>query len=51
MEKTLFIFGFGYSARALARLLGDEFTIVGTSREAGDGVIKWPRPCRKPRIC
>ena len=42
MDKTLFIFGFGYSARALARLLGDEFTIVGTSREAGDGVIKWP---------
>lgn len=42
MDKTLFIFGFGYSARALARLLQDEFTIIGTSREAGDGVIQWP---------
>lgn len=42
MEKTLFIFGFGYSARALARLLRDEFIIIGTSREAGDGVIQWP---------
>ncbi len=42
MDKTLFIFGFGYSARALARLLQVEFTIIGTSREAGADVIQWP---------
>ncbi|MDE9450019.1 SDR family oxidoreductase [Aliiroseovarius sp. Z3] len=42
MDKTLFVFGFGYTARALARLLGDELTIIGTSREAGPDVIQWP---------
>ncbi|MCK8463410.1 SDR family oxidoreductase [Aliiroseovarius sp. S1339] len=42
MDKTLFIFGFGYSARALARKLGGDFTIIGTSREPGEGVIQWP---------
>ncbi|WP_371170265.1 SDR family oxidoreductase [Aliiroseovarius sp. 2305UL8-7] len=42
MKKTLFIFGFGYSARALARQLGDEFKIIGTSREAGEDTIQWP---------
>lgn len=42
MDKTLFIFGFGYSARALATRLRDEFTIIGTSREPGDDVIRWP---------
>lgn len=42
MEKTLFIFGFGYTAQALARELGDRFTIIGTSREASEGVIQWP---------
>ncbi|UWQ14173.1 SDR family oxidoreductase [Aliiroseovarius sp. M344] len=42
MDKTLFIFGFGYSARALAALLRDDFTIIGTSREPGDDVIRWP---------
>ncbi|WP_432448246.1 SDR family oxidoreductase [Aliiroseovarius marinus] len=42
MDKTLFIFGYGYSARAFATALPDDFTIIGTSREAGPNVIKWP---------
>lgn len=42
MGKTLFVFGFGYSARALAKTLGDDYTIIGTSRERADGVIQWP---------
>lgn len=45
MEKTLFVFGFGYSARALAEMLGDEYTIAGTSRERSEGVIQWPGDC------
>lgn len=42
MRKKLFIFGFGYSARALARKLGDEYTIIGTSREQGKDTLRWP---------
>lgn len=42
MKKTLFIFGFGFSARALARDLSDDFTIIGTSRSPRPGVIQWP---------
>lgn len=42
MDKTVFIFGYGYSARAFATALPDDFTIIGTSREAGPNVIEWP---------
>ncbi|SMR82229.1 Nucleoside-diphosphate-sugar epimerase [Aliiroseovarius halocynthiae] len=42
MKKTLFVFGFGYSARALARELPDDFTVIGTSRNGGPDVIEWP---------
>ena len=42
MKKTLFVFGFGYSARALAAELPSDFTVIGTSREAGPDVIQWP---------
>ena len=42
MDKTLFIFGYGYSARALTRGLVGKFTVFGTSREAGPDVLQWP---------
>ncbi|MCK0126612.1 SDR family oxidoreductase, partial [Gelidibacter sp. F2691] len=42
MKKTLFVFGYGYSARALARELAGDFTTIGTSREAGPDVVLWP---------
>lgn len=42
MKKTLFVFGYGYSARALAAELPGDFTVIGTSREAGPDVIQWP---------
>lgn len=47
MKKTLLCLGYGYSARALARLLlADGWRVIGTSREliAEDGVemMTWP---------
>lgn len=43
MNKTLFIFGYGYSAQALARELEPQgWTVIGTSREGRDGTIRWP---------
>ncbi len=43
MDKTLFIFGYGYSAQALARELAPQgWTVIGTSREGRDGTIRWP---------
>lgn len=43
MNKTLFIFGYGYSAQALARELEPQgWTVIGTSREGRDGTMRWP---------
>ncbi|MDA5095054.1 SDR family oxidoreductase [Aliiroseovarius sp. KMU-50] len=43
MEKTLFIFGYGYSAQALARVLKPQgWTVIGTSREGRERTILWP---------
>lgn len=46
MDKTLLCFGFGYSARALARHLPEEWQIIGTSRaprEMGRAApLLWP---------
>lgn len=42
MDKTFFIFGYGYSAQAFARALPQDFTVIGTSREAGPDVVEWP---------
>ena len=40
--KRLLIFGYGYSARALAQVLRAEgWEVRGTTRD-GDGAIKWP---------
>ena len=39
----LLCFGFGYSARALARRLGPEWTISGTSREDGQETQRFDR--------
>ena len=37
----LLAFGFGYTARALARRLAG-WEVTGSSREGGDGVLRWP---------
>ncbi len=48
MEKTLLIFGFGYTARALAApLVRDGWRVIGTTRDGletveGCEVVKWP---------
>lgn len=43
MDKNLFIFGYGYSAQALARvLMADGWQVTGTSREGRDGTLMWP---------
>jgi len=41
MRNKLLCFGYGYTARALSRLLPD-WTITGTSRDEEDGTIQWP---------
>jgi nucleoside-diphosphate-sugar epimerase len=42
-RATLLCFGFGYSARALARRLGRDWTVAGTSREGGEGTSRFDR--------
>lgn len=43
MDKNLFIFGYGYSAQALARvLMADGWQVTGTSREGREGTMMWP---------
>ncbi|UWQ07971.1 SDR family oxidoreductase [Aliiroseovarius crassostreae] len=43
MENALFIFGYGYSARALARVLEPQgWRVTGTSRDGQGGTIRWP---------
>lgn len=42
MRKTLLSFGHGYTARALEKQLPDDWTVIGTSRDGGNGTIKWP---------
>ncbi len=43
MENTLFIFGYGYSARALARVLEPQgWRVIGTSRDGQGDTIRWP---------
>jgi len=42
MDKMLFIFGYGYSARAFAQHVAGDFNVIGTSREAAPDVIQWP---------
>jgi nucleoside-diphosphate-sugar epimerase len=39
----LLCFGFGYTARVLAARLGDEWEIVGTSRDGGGGCLRFDR--------
>lgn len=41
MTNTLLCFGYGYTARALARILPD-WTIIGTSRDGEGDTLKWP---------
>lgn len=54
MDKTLLCFGFGYSARALARHLPEEWRIVGTSRaprEMGRAApLLWPGGDPRPAL-
>lgn len=43
MDKTIFIFGYGYTARVLgAKLKRDGWTVVGTSRDVGADALLWP---------
>jgi nucleoside-diphosphate-sugar epimerase len=44
----LLCFGFGYSARALAARLGDDWEVVGTSRDGKDGCLRFDREHRLP---
>jgi nucleoside-diphosphate-sugar epimerase len=39
VNRRLLCFGFGYSARALARILGPDWSITGTSRDAEPHVV------------
>jgi nucleoside-diphosphate-sugar epimerase len=41
MTGRLLCFGLGYSARALVRRLGDGWSVVSTSREGGDGSLRF----------
>lgn len=54
MEKTLLCFGFGYSARALARHLPEEWQIIGTNRaprEMGRAApLLWPGGDPRPAL-
>lgn len=45
---ALLCFGLGYSARALARRLGAEWRVSGTSRTGGDGGARFDREHRLP---
>lgn len=42
MTKTLLSFGHGYTARALEKQLPSDWTVIGTSRDGGNGTLKWP---------
>lgn len=42
-ERRLLCFGLGYSARAFARLLGAEWTVVGTTRGGDAGSTRFDR--------
>lgn len=54
MDKTLLCFGFGYSARALAQHLPEEWQIIGTSRaprEMGRAApLLWPGGDPRPAL-
>ncbi|MEJ6396421.1 SDR family oxidoreductase [Yoonia sp. 208BN28-4] len=49
MEKTLLSFGHGYSARALARLLPDDWRVIGTTRSE-DKAVALMQAGTEPRI-
>jgi nucleoside-diphosphate-sugar epimerase len=42
-KRRLLIFGFGYTARALARRLGPEWEVIGTSRSGETGTVRFDR--------
>lgn len=49
MKKTLLSFGHGYSARALARLLPDDWRVIGTTRSE-DKAVAFMQAGTEPRI-
>ncbi|KNG93554.1 SDR family oxidoreductase [Pseudaestuariivita atlantica] len=49
MSQTLLSFGHGYSARALHRVLGDDWTVIGTTRSA-DKLADLAREGVEPRL-
>lgn len=49
--KRILIFGFGYSARALADVLrADGWEVRGTTRSGGDDAIQWPGTDMAPHL-
>jgi len=42
-QAALLCFGFGYSARALARRLGSDWRVAGTSRQGAEGLHRFDR--------
>ncbi|MCI2399965.1 SDR family oxidoreductase [Aliiroseovarius subalbicans] len=43
MSKTLLIFGYGYTSRALGeRLSAQGWEVIGTTRNGRDGTLRWP---------
>jgi nucleoside-diphosphate-sugar epimerase len=42
-RKKLLIFGFGYTARAFAERLGDDWDVLGTSRDGKNGCLRFDR--------
>jgi len=49
--NTLVIFGMGYTASALARRLAPgTWQVIGTTREGGNGAIRWPGTDMRPAL-
>jgi nucleoside-diphosphate-sugar epimerase len=46
--KRLLCFGLGYTARALARRLGDDWKTVGTTRDSGSECLRFARDRKLP---
>jgi nucleoside-diphosphate-sugar epimerase len=48
LKQNLLVFGMGYTARALARRIGGDWEIVGTSRSGDADSLRFDRGCKLP---